>query len=358
MARSYPITISRYDEWFGNMAFGPNGDWLVTSSINGPGTVRFWDLDGDSLPSCRVIREAGTYAFGVAALPGGDGVLLGKFRGVELLSVKTGETYELPDAHLGFVKRGLTVSRDGRYGAAGTFFDPTEGLMTVWDLESGETIETIGFHGDDVRAQPIYLDEKRLLSAGTDGLVVWNLDTLNHEQISGESAFTGVTDASGSTAALFISQPGHGLTPDGSVEIVDVESRTTTTLDTHGDLVTAVAMNSSGSIVATGDKNGVIRVGPTSGEEPQLLLGSGGYIHFLAIDPRGRWIASSDQENVLRLWPMPDLSKPPLHILPREELIAKLKTLTNLRVVRDPESSTGWTLTHDPFPGWETVPTW
>ena len=37
---------------------------------------------------------------------------------------------------------------------------------------------------------------------------------------------------------------------------------------------------------------------------------------------------------------------------------AKLKTLTNIRVVRDPESTTGWTLTHDPFPGWETVPTW
>jgi hypothetical protein len=55
---------------------------------------------------------------------------------------------------------------------------------------------------------------------------------------------------------------------------------------------------------------------------------------------------------------MPDLSKPPIHTLPREELIAKLKTLTNLRVVRDPESATGWTLTHDPFPGWETVPTW
>jgi hypothetical protein len=55
---------------------------------------------------------------------------------------------------------------------------------------------------------------------------------------------------------------------------------------------------------------------------------------------------------------MPDLSKPPLHTLPRDELIAKLKTLTNLRVVRDPESPTGWKLTHDPFPGWETVPTW
>ena len=64
------------------------------------------------------------------------------------------------------------------------------------------------------------------------------------------------------------------------------------------------------------------------------------------------------EDTTVRLWPMPDLSRPPLHTLPREELIAKLKTLTNLRVVRDEDSPTGWKLTHDPFPGWETVPTW
>ena len=53
---------------------------------------------------------------------------------------------------------------------------------------------------------------------------------------------------------------------------------------------------------------------------------------------------------------MPNLSKPPLHTVPREELIAKLKTLTNLRVVRDPDSPTGWKLEVGPFPGRETVP--
>ena len=55
---------------------------------------------------------------------------------------------------------------------------------------------------------------------------------------------------------------------------------------------------------------------------------------------------------------MPDLSKPPLHTLPRNELIAKLKALTNLRVVRDDLSPTGWKLEVGPFPGWKTVPTW
>ena len=63
-------------------------------------------------------------------------------------------------------------------------------------------------------------------------------------------------------------------------------------------------------------------------------------------------------DTTVRLWPIPDLSKPPLHTLPYDELIAKLKTLTNLRVVRDDESTSGWKLEVGPFPGWETVPSW
>ncbi len=55
---------------------------------------------------------------------------------------------------------------------------------------------------------------------------------------------------------------------------------------------------------------------------------------------------------------MPDLDKPPLHTLPREELIAKLQSLTNLRAVRDETSSTGWSIEVGPFPGWAEVPEW
>jgi hypothetical protein len=55
---------------------------------------------------------------------------------------------------------------------------------------------------------------------------------------------------------------------------------------------------------------------------------------------------------------MPDATKPPLHTLRHAELLAKLDSLTNLRVVRDPTSSTGWTLEIGPFPGWRDVPKW
>jgi hypothetical protein len=55
---------------------------------------------------------------------------------------------------------------------------------------------------------------------------------------------------------------------------------------------------------------------------------------------------------------MPDLSKPPFHTQPLAELLVTLHSLTNLRVVEAPTSSTGWKVEIGPFPGWERVPTW
>jgi WD40 repeat protein len=81
-------------------------------------------------------------------------------------------------------------------------------------------------------------------------------------------------------------------------------------------------------------------------------------VRRVAISPDLRWLASTGEDNTLRLWPMPDLKKPALHTLSHNELIAKLKSLTNLRAVRDPDSPNGWTIELGPFPGWKDVPTW
>ena len=129
-------------------------------------------------------------------------------------------------------------------------------------------------------------------------------------------------------------------------------------LDAFGDKVTTVAIDPEGTFIVTGALEGEVRAGPLNGENPYLLLGHESAVNRVTIDPRGRWIASGGDDTTVRLWPMPDLSKPPLHTLPHDELITKLKTLTNLRVVRDEDSSTGWKLEVGPFPGWETVPTW
>ena len=113
-----------------------------------------------------------------------------------------------------------------------------------------------------------------------------------------------------------------------------------------------------GSTWIAAEEDGLVRVGRFDGGAAHVLAGHEGPVGSVAISPDQRWVASSGDDKTLRLWPMPDLSKRPLHTLPHQELIAKLKTLTNLRAVRDEESSTGWKIEVGPFPGWADVPEW
>ena len=142
------------------------------------------------------------------------------------------------------------------------------------------------------------------------------------------------------------------------LQLFDLARQTSRQITTHGyRLSPGAQLDPSGRVIVTGDIDGVVRAGPITGEEPHLLLGHEGMVQSVAISPDGRWIASATEESI-RLWPMPDVSKPPLHTLPHDELIAKLHTLTNIRVVRDAESSTGWKVEVGPFPGWAEVPEW
>jgi WD40 repeat protein len=127
-------------------------------------------------------------------------------------------------------------------------------------------------------------------------------------------------------------------------------------LETHGDLVFSVAIDRTGSIVATGSYDGIVRVGPASGESPHLLIGHTSLVRSLAISPAGDRIASGGDDTTVRLWPMPDLKKPPAQTLPLP--LAKLKSQTNLRVVADAGAPGGYRPEAGPFPGWAVVPEW
>jgi WD40 repeat protein len=146
-------------------------------------------------------------------------------------------------------------------------------------------------------------------------------------------------------------------TPPG-LQLLDLATGRSRMLEGFDGDVEAADIDPSGTVVATGTPDGTIRVGRVDGGEPHLLLGHTGSVSTVAISPDLRWVASSGEDNTLRLWPMPDLGKPPLYTLPHGELLTKLHSLTNLRAVRDPESSTGWTIELGPFPGWRDVPEW
>jgi WD40 repeat protein len=351
MARAYPTLMDRGGEKVARILFGPEGQWLAASEF-ASGKVLLWSLEGEVLPAARTLGEVASYATGLASSPDGGQVLVATWGGPQLLSLggEPPRTFSIPG---GVVEGSAAISPDGQLATA---FDMTEdhdpAVLRVWNVDSGDEVAVF----EDALGDLQFTAYGRLLSSGSSGLRRWNLESGAAETVA--QGFVGwfSADLEGHRAVLQRAQK-YGSPMIGPATLLDLETGSEVPLTAHGDRVTAVTIDAAGTMVVTGDADGIVRVGPASGEEPHLLLGNTSYVGSLAIDPRGRWIASASGSEI-RLWPIPDLSEPPLHTLPREELIARLHTLTNLRVVRDEASASGWQLTHEPFAGWETVPTW
>ena len=340
------------------LVFGPEGRFLATSA---DGKVSILPLEGPVPIAGHTVFEVDAMLLsGLAVSANGQSFVVGSDRGKVWVGRDDGEApRQLPETETQG-SGAVTFSPDGRFVASLTgYYDMKTAVFRVWDVQSSNQIAVLSLSNDQFRGGARFTSDGRLLTGASKGVVAWDVETGDHQILV--EADVGRFVASDDGRRFLVTEEGKaGLMQDpaGSPVYFDLDKGVRTRLETHGLQVRTMAMDRDGTVAVTGDVNGVIRVGPVTGEAPHLLLGHDGAVRRLAVDPLGRWIASAGQDNTIRLWPMPDLSKPPLHTLPREELIAKLKSLTNVRVVRDEESATGWTLTHDPFPGWETVPTW
>jgi WD40 repeat protein len=198
--------------------------------------------------------------------------------------------------------------------------------------------------------------------AGPGGLRLWDLarGTAARWLWDEKSFAVASTDRTGQTIVALTGElsPNRLRLLDPELLVLSLDGRVVRRISTHGNaLGPTVAVDDEARYVVTGDANGVVRVGTLAGGEPHLLLGHAGPVNQVAISPDARWIASASGTEI-RLWPMPDVSKAPFHVLPYEELMARLRALTNLQVVEDETAPSGYGLEVGPFPGWRDVPTW
>jgi WD40 repeat protein len=403
------------DDGWSSISFDPRGRWAVTDF--GEGMIEFWPLE---TPWARTFKDVSSTIWSLGftddlrwlaicpldeparlwPLSAADGtsrdlvpekpcaclvthparreIVVGTTDGDVLrYPVPEGAARTLPGGFAGKAQViGLALDQEGRRVAAAPYTagrgtaDRTNRVLRVWDLEANaERVYSIAHLTDEdweSGNQGFGCDGHLYATLGTGRGRVMRLKL--PEDPDGQISAETLIDAG--SAWINLSGDGRFLLAHTSDTVAthnfrferlflfDLVAGTSHRITTHGDRLShAAALDPSGRLLVTGNVDGIVRVGPLTDEEPHLLIGHEEMITTVAISSDGRWIASASDRSV-RLWPMPDVTKPPLHTLAHDKLLGRLDTCTNLRAVRDETSSTGWALEVGPFPGWDAVPEW
>jgi WD40 repeat protein len=174
-----------------------------------------------------------------------------------------------------------------------------------------------------------FTSDGRLLAAGVTGLRLWDIQRKTSRLLQPCKTKT-VPLLAGSLADRFLLAEVELNERRSWLTYYDLRSDSSHELTSHGTGVRSVALDSTGEIAVTGGYDGIVRVGPVSGEEPHLLFGHQLEVTSVAVSPDGNWIASGSQDGTIRLWPMPKGT--PFHELRYEEILERIRSSTNLRV--------------------------
>jgi WD40 repeat protein len=366
-----------------DVAFTPDGRWLASTSPPEI-VVRLWPLSPHAALERRDLLVSGEPSprFPIAVHPDGRHVLVVSYAGQAVLVPTEGGRPRVLERSSMAMLDSPAFSRDGRYAAFGARNRPGGNVIELWDLRSGEarTLDPspsegesecgVGPYMESAVAGVAFTSDGRLLSAGFSGLRLWNLDDGTNRLLRPCAPEKPIQLLGGSAVDRFLLADTNNVLNESVLTFHDLAAGTSRELSSHGNAVWSVALDSSGEIAVTGSFDGLVRVGTVDDAEPHLLYGHGAEVFSLAVSPDGRWIASASVDGTIRLWPMP--TGPPLHTLPYAELLARLRSFTNLRVVRDEGTETGYRVEvpasetpmsavrapSGPFPGWAVQPEW
>lgn len=364
LTHTYPYTFkSAKANWSFSIRFMPDGKSFITS-LTEEG-IRMWNIPGQENSSVKTLwKPAAGSVQAIDIDPMGKKLLAGvNDQGVYLINFADGKTRQLSNCLPTKEIDSISFSPDGNTAAAVAIHGLSENHgIQFWDLQSGKCKVINGSEGK-ASFSVKFLPDGNLLSGDIQGnLYEWNLNDGSHRILSkgkGIVSRIAVTHDGRYVAASILSVQRWDDVRSANSELIvyDLKENKSSTITSHGNRIFSVAFDQAGTRLITGDIDGVIRIGPITGETPHLLLGSESMIGDIAVDPSDRWIASTEFfKPAVRLWPMPEGM--PLQALPYDQFLNRLRDLTNMRVVPDSRSSTGYQIEYADFPGWKEVPKW
>ena len=237
----------------------------------------------------------------------------------------------------------LAFSSDGKILALGD----TRHEITLWNTASGLRVAQLRGHEDVVAGLAFHPDGKRLLSAGGDGLRVWQADgdkwmsqppipeaplfglALNRQgtalaTVGSEKAKVWYEPFAGPTRNFDLAAEGAGWVlfhPNGQTLATEGPDNTILLHETAGEtaLIQAaqplwsVQVNKEQILVSLREGAGTLAPTPDGATRNRVLSGHQGAVRALIAQPQGKLLASAGVDAVVRIWGPRD--DKPLHLL-------------------------------------------
>ena len=335
------------------LAVDPHGRWIAAGG-DSAASLQVWPLKGEPGERGRTFDTEAAISSPMRVSPQGDFVIVGTWAGVRMIHFDG----RPPERLAGFksMVSGLALDSTGQLlagagGVMGELASPGEAVIRVWNLTTRD-VDVLDAGDGQPSPGVEFLPDGRLLAAGPGGVRVWDLRTKTSTRLMEAPAARAVPSADGRYVLVLLGElrPGGAF---GRAAVYDVENKRSWDLSSHGSEIASVKWIASEQVV-TASRDGIVRVGNLTGEEPHLLMGHESAVRGLEVAPDGRWIASSADDGTVRTWPTPEGQ--PFHTLPLDELLERLRAVTNYRVVEDAATPSGYRLDFEPFKGWKGPP--
>ncbi|NET16982.1 MAG: hypothetical protein F6K08_31295, partial [Okeania sp. SIO1H6] len=242
--RQQMTTFQKHGWWVVSVAFSPDGQKLVSSSIDGTGIIKVWDI---VTGRCIHNLEGHTnWVWSVTFSPDCQTIASGgNDHTIKIWDAKTGDCLQTLAGHNAWVLS-VTFSPDGKTLASGSY-DKT---IKLWDVETWNCIRTFTGSEDAIWSVAFTPDGEKIASCGFEKIIrLWDVKTGEcYQELPGHKkeikmlAFSndGKTLASGSF--------------EPAVKFWDVETgECLATGKEHQTPIRTLAFSSDNKTVATGD---------------------------------------------------------------------------------------------------------
>jgi WD40 repeat protein/energy-coupling factor transporter ATP-binding protein EcfA2 len=282
-------TLAGHQSLVNGVAVSADGRVAVSGSQDS--TLRVWDLAQQRQVQVHLLTDNRGEIKAVALTPDARYALCGG--GVlTLWDLSTGEVVRSIDVGGGWVEA-VAISHDGRCAVSG------EQELTAWDLETGQPLRTFNGHTSWVNGIALDPQGARMITGSSDGtLKVWDFETGNLLRTLALGA---------GVACVAVSPDGRTAVSGGwdlAVTIWDLKAAPAEHAPAgHREAVEGLVVTQDGRWTVSASQDHTLKVWElATGKEQRTLHGHKGWITALALIPQQAQVVSGDVEGVLIVW--------------------------------------------------------